>query len=102
MLYDPKWENNPETKTEPETLEHLIEWLRQQDPNETYCYGNSGGCLLAKYYRNHLGYELAQVGSFCVILDRCKYKHLPENFDLIAVNLPRTFGAALKRAESLL
>lgn len=102
MLYDPKWENKTETKDEPETLEHLIEWLRQQNPNETYCYCDNGRCLLAQYYAS-LGYENVSVTDVYFRHDNLQEKkYLPDRFNCIAVVLPHTFGAALRRAEALL
>ena len=102
MLYDPKWEQ--QTKADPFTVGALISWLEQQPAEKTYCYADSGGCLLHQYY-TFLGFENVGVAGFGrwrygVHRAHDEYQHSPDGFWEIARSHPRTFGAALERARA--
>lgn len=104
MLYDPKWEKQTETRADPLQLGTLIAWLEKQPGETAYDYGCNGGCLLALYFQAH-GFTGAMMGSVTFwwvdkgqqtpILD------LPNGFNVIARQHPRTFGAALERARAV-
>lgn len=101
MLYDPKWEVQTETKADPFALSTLIAWLEQQESSATYCYGDGGRCLLARYFQNH-EYPNVLVGGFTIWLtgDTGIGRHLPKILDDVSVVKPWTYGAALERARS--
>lgn len=92
-------------KTKPKrwTIEHLIKFLETKDPNEQYCYVSTGNCLNAQYIR--WAYKIPML--LCVGVDDYFafpfwYGRIPEEFNTVAIQSPRTFGAALERARSYL
>jgi hypothetical protein len=101
VLYDPKWE--VEIRSDPFSLESLIEWLEKQPSDEIYCYTEPGGCLLSQYFYAagfgtvNMGPEDFDYGE--TFQHRAK---LPRHFDDIAQGWSRTFGAALCRARATL
>lgn len=102
MLYDKRWDK-PEVKADPFSLQSLIAWLETMPAAAEYCYADNGECLLGLYFSEG-GFERALVGSSTLTHGRdCQHtRHLPRNFDAIAVGHPRTFGAALARARKAL
>lgn len=96
MLYDKRWEK-PEVKADPFSLESLIAWLEKQPADKMYCYQDLGHCLLGQYFRS-CGFLNVQVGGSEVGLNGRDFR-LSEAFANIAVEYPRTFGAALERAR---
>lgn len=99
MLYDPKWE----AQTQPVifSLANLIAWLETMPAKETYCYLDSGECLLAQYFR--ASGKSASLGHTTVVFDGVMPVHqIPRSFQDVATGRPRTFGAALKRARAAL
>ena len=99
MLFDPKWE----TKTDPLSLEALIEWLEKQPQDKTYCYTEDGRCLAAQY-NQHIGRQYTSAGEIA------SEEHPPSDasFDSILESIAIgtgdgfidwTFGAALSRAR---
>ena len=42
------------------TVEEFTAWVREQDPNKTYNYANSGDCAFAQYLQ-HLGCEAPSI-----------------------------------------
>lgn len=105
MLYDPKWEK-PQTKVEPFSLAHVIDWLETQDPAATYCYSDNGHCLIARYL-TFLGHNEVSVGPMGYYdTDRTGGRkggfgaaQAPGFLHQVAINLPHTFGGALNRAR---
>lgn len=83
------------------SLESLIAWLEHQPAKAAYCYESNGHCLLAKYF-TAMGLEKVMVGSCTVDYGRNINKDLPDHFNEISWEFPRTFGAALERARGLL
>lgn len=103
MLYNPNWEQK--TKTDPLTLPALIAWLELQPADETYCYVDTGECLIAQYL-NAQGIRISSVSPdhYC---DADRVPHpMPLHFDSIANGKDagdlNTFGRALARARAAL
>ena len=105
MLHNPKWDKKPD----PMTLDSLIMWLQQQNPNIGYEYADSEECLLCQYFTAK-GYKKPVVNpisfSYGNMLRR-KDARLPNGFDSIASGnfcesspSGHTFGAALGRARA--
>jgi hypothetical protein len=97
MLYDKRWDAKVSVKVNPLSLEALIAWLEKKPAEKRYCYDDAGRCLAAQYNKS-LGreYDVQWIGreptpdsSF----DYC--------LEWIAIEKPRTFGAALERARDL-
>jgi hypothetical protein len=100
MLYDPKW-SKPEVKTDPFKLETLIAWLEKQRASEPYCFLSNGECLLAHYLTGR-GYRNVNAGGYDFAhADSTERVDFPYAFRIVAKGHPRTFGAALERARSL-
>lgn len=100
MLYDPKWEH---TKVDPLTLPALVAWLELQPAQKIYCYTSPGSCLLAQYLKA-AGYRNPLV-SRNLTTDGWRIEDsipVPDIFHDIAIKHPRTFGAALNRARSVI
>lgn len=101
MLYDPKWEKQTEKKAAPLAIGTLIAWLERQDPQTTYCYVESGSCLLAQYFEG-VGFGRVTVCRGGVWYGP-KFEHQispPDLFHDLAQARPHTFGAALTRARA--
>lgn len=99
MLYDPKWEKPAEQKVaDPMSLASLIAWLERQPARKTYNYICNGHCLLAQYF-TAMGYQNIVMLSRQFIHGRDTLVDLPPHFNSIAINEPRTFGGALRRAR---
>lgn len=98
MLYDPKWEI--ETKVDPFKTESLIAWLETKRPEARYSYTCNGHCLLAQYFLAH-GFKDVSVTPYRLRHDGQTVR-FSFGFENVAVRFPRTFGAALERARSLL
>jgi hypothetical protein len=102
MLYDPKWES--ETKADPLKVDTLIAWLEKQPADEAYCYQDHGRCLFGQYF-TAMGFKNVSVGGITFSYgDSEKWEHrmdLPQGWSGIASRQPRTFGAALERAQRL-
>lgn len=97
MLYDTRWDK---TKTDPLSLESLIAWLETMPADKTYCYNDSGNCLFHQYLTAMGEQNISVAGTHWY--DGREIFHLPENFILIPVRAPHTFGAALERAKAAL
>lgn len=94
---------------DPFSLEALIAWLRTKPRSDEYCYTATGHCLIAQYVKS-LGYAECAVGtpSFDPTIDvsaggewKRRAFALPDGWNEIAQNFPRSFGAALSRALAL-
>jgi len=102
MLYDPKWE----IKTDPFSLDGLIAWLEKQPAAKTYCYMDTGGCLLHQYF-TACGREVDGVGGTYIDFTDGTTWELSKSFAKVAqgkvgVTNRHTFGAALERARDAL
>jgi hypothetical protein len=99
MLYDKRWDK-PEVKSDPFSLESLIAWLEKQPEDKTYCYTDTGQCLLSQYFLSN-GFENVAVGPYDFDHGSdFQYKEkLPPSFNEIAQGRPRQFGSALDRAR---
>jgi hypothetical protein len=82
MLYDKKWEQQA-------SLVGFIAWLRTKNPNEEYEWGDPKNCACAQYFKT-----LPQGDNIWGTL-------ISQQLDLLAIGLPRTFGALLERAEKV-
>ncbi len=74
---------------DPQSLGALITWLEPFPAKKPYCYTDSGKCLAAQYNKS-IGRPYAST-------------HLTPfdcDLELIALEEPHTFGAALERARS--
>lgn len=92
MLFDPKWEQQIETKADPHSLEAVIAWLETQPADREYDFINCrGGCLVGQY-GNATGIDWIEA-----------HQALHERYGLyFACGFPCTFGAALSRARKVL
>lgn len=102
MLYDPKWE--VQTKADPLSLDSLIAWLEKQPAGKTYCYADSGHCLLSQYFSFAYGARSSVSPSWFALKINGEWgpdQELPHKWDRIADGSPRNFGAALDRARAL-
>ena len=94
--------------TDPFSTEALVEWLRKQPADQGYDYGDSCGCLLARYLQSAVNSTVYVSSSrwFMIGPISAEYEtELPEGWDDISIGLSDntwTFGAALARAEALL
>lgn len=77
----------------------LRDWLRTQDPKRVYCYTDVGHCLIAQYL-TAAGIAFQSVGGYGEWSDASGATHQSgDDLHQIAIGRPRTFGAALSRAE---
>ncbi len=93
MLYDPKWT----TRTDPHSMESLIEWLEKKPVNGVYWVTNAKTCLLGEYYKD-MGFRDYGV--------RSANTSFISKFGKVAIawNGPwpaSTYGAALERARKI-
>lgn len=93
----------------------LVNWLRKQDPNRKYSYNDPKNCCLCQYFKAY-GFHEASVTpeAYYPNTGEAFYnKPLPDGWDYIARGYRdgdedqtgahyRTFGDALRRAESVL
>ena len=93
--------HNKSTGLKPDvmSMEGLVNWLEQQPASRKYEYYDHRNCLVAQYLKtsghgNPFVYSMGRWQDNDGI-DRA----FPLMFDDVAVNHPRTFGAALKRAK---
>ena len=100
MLYNPNWKKVAKS-TDIESVESLIAWLEEQNPNEKYSYINPRGCLLAQYF-TAMGMVGVSVSHFYYGGLGFHRKELPQHLHDIAFASPHTFGAALERAKEYL
>lgn len=98
MLYDPKWEARPNIMS----LRGLVAWLEQQPPETTYDYVNPYDCLLCRYFLAH-GYSDVSVALNTLWHSGGKIS-FPDGMRRAAITDADidTYGAALKRANSVL
>lgn len=96
MLYDPKWEQQAETRAKP-SLAGLIAWLETQDPAEPYRYSCiDGSCLIDQYLTYATGKpSLPDPATHWPVCGGA------DNYWNIASPWPQTFGAALERARKI-
>ena len=85
----------------PVGLENLETWLKKQNPNKNYCYGNSGTCLLHQFY-SVMGMPIQKMFGD-VWHDVSDGVHdLDPVLNEIAMWGLHTFGGALKRTQKAL
>lgn len=99
MLYNKAWDKT-EIKADPFALDSLIAWLEKQPADGIYCYTDHGRCLLGQYF-SAMGYEKPYIysdGLFEHGESAIRHRY-PGGFNTIALESPRTFGAALERAR---
>lgn len=90
-----------EVEARPYSLEHLAAWLETMPPKESYCYSNTGHCLIAQYFM-HAGIAFQNIGG-TMWYDANTIRHdLPDDLIEISRHHPRTFGGALSRAHNAL
>lgn len=88
----------------------IIAWLEQQDPAQTYDYGNPRRCLLAQHLVVKTGKPYVWVGALAWYDCDGIHHHIPPVIDEISRGTtqpdgsvgPWTFGAALGRAKEML
>jgi hypothetical protein len=97
MLYNKAWD----AKTEPLTLAHFIQWLESKDPNEAYLASDAHYCALARWVKSidPAAHQESYEHTFCYnvngkVIDLAYY-------NLIVMERPHRFGAALKRAKAI-
>ena len=111
MFLDEKRRGEAATTADLFTLGSLITWLETKDPTQTYCYRESGHCLISQYFREK-GWQRFHCGPrrghwYDVKIGDRGHMELPKHFDMIASGhetmvrgRETTFGAALERARS--
>jgi hypothetical protein len=97
MLYNKAWD----AKTAPLTLAHFIQWLESKDPNEAYEASHANNCALAQWVKSIDPAAHQERGrlSYCYnvngkVIDLAYY-------NLIVLEQPHRFGAALERARAI-
>jgi hypothetical protein len=97
MLYNKAWD----TKTEPLTLAHFIQWLESKDPNEAYDASDAHNCALAQWVKSIDPAAHQERGrlSYCYnvngkVIDLCRFRE-------IVIESRCVFGAALERAKAI-
>lgn len=96
--------HNKSTGLKPDimSMDSLVNWLEQQPSQKEYSYFNHRNCLVAQYLKAN-GHENPFVYSMGHYQDNMGIdRSFPMDFDGIAADQPRTFGAALKRAMAYL
>lgn len=83
------------------SLPGLIAWLETQPADKTYCYLDTGACLLHQF-AEALALPITTMHSDCWLDLKRKPHEYPVTLNLIAARGPHTFGAALDRARQLL
>jgi hypothetical protein len=96
MLYNKAWD----TKTEPLTLAHFVQWLESKDPNEAYHASDPHNCALAQWVKSidpaaHQG----RVHSYCYNVNGKVIDLI--DFSEIVMTSRCVFGAALERAKAI-
>jgi hypothetical protein len=81
------------------TLEHLIGWLETKPADEIYCWADGGRCLFGQYAKVHGLHYCEAVNKFGYFSESAGDFIEPHS---IAIDCPRTFGAALSRAREAL
>jgi hypothetical protein len=82
----------------PTSLLSLIAWLKTKNPNESYKFScTQGTCLFSQYLNQSFGYDPDPVDAYT----NQPWVMLHQNYVRVASLTPWTFGAALKRAESI-
>lgn len=90
MLYDPQTEIK-------HNLLGFIEWLKQQPPEQTYCYTDSQNCALAQYLKAQ---GKTEFDDYCLPSEGTKNVLGPDaNYILNKAGDSSTFGACLRRAK---
>lgn len=100
MLWDPKKEKQFVIEQNPLSLDALIAWLEKKPAGRKYCYTSIGHCLFAQYFTD-AGFKNVICGPGLVQHEHSKVVVFPRGWAEVAVEHPRTFGAALARAREL-
>mgnify|MGYP001602937953 CR=1 FL=1 len=95
MLYDLKWEKQTETKPVLWSMPSFIGWLEKMPTDKQYDFHNCRGACLLGQYMEAKGIQWWGRKGGCE-----RYPDIPELFRALAVQEPRTFGDALKRARA--
>lgn len=107
MLYDKRWDKQPKISPAPLSMGDLAAWLETKAPHEQYKSYDAARCLLTQFVRAR-GYRRPIFTSRSVFEYRrlgfwiAKGQYSPDLYDLVAVQRPWTFGAALERARAAL
>lgn len=90
------------TNNAPFSIESLIAWLEKQPGDKSYFYVSCDQCLLSQYF-TACGFENVKMGIDTFDFGPRLREHagLPEHFNDIGFQHPRTFGAALERAREV-
>ncbi len=98
MLYDKRWDVPIETKPISFNWESLVSWLRTMPAEESYCFTDSGQCLLAQWAASIDPQAIRGTAddTYAYTVHGRAVSLSP--FYLVAIDVPRTFGAAYKRA----
>jgi len=84
------------------SLEGLISWLEQQDPEQSYIYIASSRCLVFEYLKERGVPLIGVTSSYWRDTDHKEHWGMTEELGHVAVIHPHTYGAALKRAREAL
>lgn len=96
MLYDKRWDKT-ETKPDVFSLESLIAWLETMPAKKEYDYWDcKGACLYGQYTAGH---DVPWKDSGHYDQRGTARGDFSETVYEIAIESPRTFGAALSRAR---
>lgn len=109
VLEEPVLRTLKEVKADPFSLESLIAWLETMPADEVYCFIDTGNCLNCQYLSVVHGAQVTAGSAIYNVWDVSKGYwgpniDLPPHFNAIANGhgKPRTFGAALTRAQAAL
>ncbi len=101
MLYNPNWKQPTLKPNKVLSLEDLILWLRQQNPEAEYTL-SPYRCLLAQYLKAHKYRNVSCDYNYFISGWWPRKTEISNEIKSVIYNGDRTFGAALKRAESTL
>jgi hypothetical protein len=102
MLYDRRWEKKAKTKRPKPSLRGLIAWLETKDPDEGYEFFDCEGACLVGQYMASLGVTLTYGPPKHTYMKACAAIFGGNGNDAsVAIEHPRTFGGALRRARAL-
>jgi hypothetical protein len=81
----------------PVSLLSLVAWLKTKDSAERYPFQcTNGNCLFSQYLNQSFGYDPDPVDADTSV----PWMELHRRYRLVASQTPRTFGAALERANN--
>lgn len=84
------------------TKSEFIEWLKTQDPKDTYTYVSPSGCVYAQFLKSK-GHTDVNVGGHWYQVDGMEDRVTFEPYEMwgVLAETPYTYGSLLERMEKL-